>query len=228
MTGADPMSIETPMNKPGKCILVAAGDLNISEIPVGKEDLVIAVDGGLEYCQIFQITPQIIIGDYDSLSAEKKETLQFIEKTGNTEVISLPVEKNDTDTLAALRLGLERGYTEFRIYGGMGGRLEHTLANIQSLLYLKNQNAKGYLIDGECMIGVAKEEVVEFQESLEGYLSLFTLGESARISIQNMKYPLQQEKITNDFPIGISNEFIGEKATITVEEGSIVWILNWA
>ncbi|MCQ2549871.1 MAG: thiamine diphosphokinase [Lachnospiraceae bacterium] len=222
------MNIETPMNKTGKCILVAAGDLNISDIPVGEEDCVIAVDGGLEYCQIFQITPNIIIGDYDSLSEEKKETLQFIEKTGNTEVIFLPVEKNDTDTLAALRIGLERGFTEFRIYGGMGGRLEHTLANIQSLLFLKHQNAKGYLLDGDCMIGVAKDERVEFQKSLEGYVSLFSLGESAQVSIQNMKYPLQHERITNDFPIGISNEFIGEKATITVEEGSIVWILNWA
>lgn len=215
------------MNK-GNCILIGAGDLTISDIPVGENDLCIAVDGGYEYCKLLEITPDYILGDFDSISEKEAEGVAEIAKAEEDKVIVLPVEKDDTDMLAAIKLGLSEGYQSFRIYGGMGGRIEHTIANIQCLLYLKEHNAVGYLMDGTGMILVAKEEEISFQDSLEGYMSLFSMGDKATVSIENMKYLLQEQEITNSFPIGISNEFIlGEKGKITVHKGAVVIIVSW-
>lgn len=215
------------MNK-GNCILIGAGDLTISDILVGENDLCIAVDGGYEYCKLLEITPDYILGDFDSISEKEAEGVAEIAKAEEDKVIVLPVEKDDTDMLAAIKLGLSEGYQSFRIYGGMGGRIEHTIANIQCLLYLKEHNAVGYLMDGTGMILVAKEEEISFQDSLEGYMSLFSMGDKATVSIENMKYLLKEQEITNSFPIGISNEFIlGEKGKITVHKGAVVIIVSW-
>lgn len=130
--------------------------------------------------------------------------------------------------LAALKEGLRRGYRDFRIYGGTGGRFDHTLANIQCLLYLKKYDAVGYLVDGTGMVLVLVDETVEFQKGLEGYLSLFSLSEaSVGVTIRGMKYPLDRAVVHNDFPVGISNEFTGEQAFISVEKGQLVCILQW-
>ena len=215
------------MNK-GNCILIGAGDLTVSEIPIGENDLCIAVDAGYEYCKLLEITPDYILGDFDSIGEKEAENVAQIAKTEEDKVIILPVEKDDTDMLAAIKLGLEKGYQSYRIYGGMGGRVEHTIANIQCLLYLKEHDAVGYLMDGTGMILVAKDEEISFQDSMEGYMSLFSLGDKAVVSIENMKYPLDECEITNSFPIGISNEFIlGEKGKVTVHKGAVVMIVSW-
>ena len=227
MTGAENISIGTHMNK-GNCILIGAGDLTISEIPIGENDLCIAVDGGYEYCKLLEITPDYILGDFDSISEKEAENVAEIAKIEEEKVIILPIEKDDTDMLAAIKVGLAEGYHSFRIYGGMGGRIEHTIANMQCLLYLKEHNAVGYLMDGTGMILVAKEEEISFQESLEGYMSLFSMGDQAMVSIENMKYSLKEQEVTNSFPLGISNEFIlGKKGKVTVHKGAVVMIVSW-
>ena len=221
------MSTETSMNK-GNCILIGAGDLTISQIPIGENDLCIAVDGGYEYCKLLEIEPDYILGDFDSIGEKEAENVAEIARNQEDKVIILPVDKDDTDMLAAIKLGLQEGYQSFRIYAGMGGRIEHSIANIQCLLYLKEHNAVGYLMDGTGMILVAKEEEISFQESLEGYMSLFSMGDTATVTIENMKYPLQEKEITNSFPIGISNEFIyGSKGKVTVHKGAVVMIVSW-
>lgn len=212
----------------GNCILIGAGDLTVSEIPIEENDLCIAVDGGYEYCKLLEIIPDYILGDFDSIGEKEAENVVGIAETEEDKVIVLPVEKDDTDMLAALKLGLSQGYQSFRIYGGMGGRIEHTIANIQCLLYLKEHDAVGYLMDGTGMILVAKEEEISFQDSLEGYMSLFSMGDKATVSIENMKYLLKEQEVTNSFPIGISNEFIyGSKGKVTVHQGAVVIIVSW-
>lgn len=215
------------MNK-GNCILIGAGDLTISRIPIQENDLCIAVDGGYEYCKLLEIVPDYILGDFDSISEKEAENVAEIAKKMNDRVIVLPAEKDDTDMLAAIKLGLSEGYQSFRIYAGMGGRVEHTIANIQCLLYLKEHNAVGYLMDGTGMILVAKEEAISFQDTLEGYLSLFCMGEEAVVTIENMRYLLKEDKITNSFPIGISNEFLpGKKGKIIVHKGAVMMIVAY-
>lgn len=211
-----------------KCIIIGAGDLTMGEIALGEEDLCIAVDGGLSYCPVLNIEPDVIIGDFDSVSEQEKEAIEELKEQIPHRIIQLPQEKDDTDMLAALKYGLEQGYTDFRIYAGTGGRFDHTLANIQCLLYLKNHGATGYLVDGTGMILVLQNESVGFRKELEGYLSLFAMGKEARgVTIQGMKYPLKRHTLTNDFPVGISNEFIGEAATISVEDGELVCMISY-
>lgn len=215
--------------KKGKCILICAGDLTLGEIPRSEEDLVIAVDGGLGYCGVLEIEPDLIIGDFDSVSENEAEAIKSLEQQIPDRCIRLPREKDDTDTLAALREGLKCGYRDFRIYAGTGGRFEHTLANIQCLLFLKNNDACGYMVDGTGMMLVIKDETVHFKKNLEGMLSVFSLEEESRgITIEGMKYNLQDAVIRNDYPIGISNEFIGEESSIAVEDGTLVCIIAYA
>lgn len=212
----------------GKCIVIGAGDLTIGRIPVTEEDLVIAVDGGLSYCSVLELEPDYILGDFDSVSEGEREAVEALKQQIPDRIIELPVQKDDTDMLAALKHGLLLGYRDFRIYGGTGGRFDHTLANIQCLLYLKNRGAVGYLVDGTGMILVIQNETVSFQPELEGYLSLFSLGKEARgVTIRGMKYPLTDDTISNDFPIGISNEFIGEQAAVSVKEGELVCMIQY-
>lgn len=212
----------------GRCIVIGAGDLTLGELTVGEKDYCIAVDGGLSYCGVLGVEPDIIIGDFDSVSEKEKEAIALLKEQIPERIIELVPEKDDTDMLVALKHGLKLGYKDFRIYAGTGGRFDHTLANIQCLLYLKNHGATGYLVDGTGMILVLQNESVEFQKSMEGYLSLFSLGKQANgVTIQGMKYPLDHYTMTNDFPIGISNEFIGESATISVEDGELVCMITY-
>ena len=211
-----------------KCIVIGAGDLTVGQVSVGEEDLVIAVDGGINYCGVLNIEPDILIGDFDSVNETQRQAILQMKEEAPERVVVLKPEKDDTDMLAALRLGLEKGYDYFLIYGGCGGRMEHTLANIQCLLFLKNKGAVGYLMDGSSMVFVMKNEEVKLRDNLEGYFSLFCLGKEAKgVSIKGMKYELTNYLMTNDFPIGVSNEFIGKEATISVEEGELLGIVNF-
>lgn len=213
----------------GKCIVICAGDLTLGEIPVGEEDLVIAVDGGLDYCAVLNVEPDLILGDFDSLSGEEYAAVEQLEQQIPERVIRLQREKDETDGLAALQEGLKRGYKEFRIYAGTGGRFDHTLANIQCLLYLKNRGAAGYLVDGTGMMLAIKDEAIHFKRNLKGTLSLFSMVEESKgVTIRGMKYELDRASVRNDFPIGISNEFIGQEAEILVEDGTLVCMLRYA
>lgn len=212
----------------GKCIVIGAGDLTMGEITMNADDYCIAVDGGLSYCGILNVEPDMIIGDFDSVSDGEREAIMQLKAQIPEKIMELPTEKDDTDMLAALKYGLELGYADFRIYAGTGGRFDHTFANIQCLLYLKNYGATGYLVDGTGMMLVLRDEAVHFKKELEGYLSLFALGKEAKgVSIQGLKYPLNDYTISNDFPIGISNEFIGEESCISVEDGELVCMIQY-
>ena len=211
-----------------RAVIIGAGDISVSSIPLKEEDLVIAADGGYVYCKMLGIVPDIILGDLDSVEEEDAREIAEIYKQDPERVVLLPSEKDDTDTLAAIRVGLSEGCKQFLIYGGQGGRLEHTIANIQCLKFLKEQGAVGYLMDGTGMVLVAQNETVRFKKEMEGYLSLFAMDAKAEgVTIRNMKYELDNAFITNSFPVGVSNEFIGEEGEITVKEGTVCIIIAW-
>lgn len=210
-----------------RCIIVGAGEWAPQKIETDKDDLVIAVDGGFGYCGRMGLEPDILIGDFDSVSGADREKLEAIKEQAPERVVTLCPIKDDTDMLAALKLGLKRGYRSFLIYGATGGRLEHTIANIQCLLFLKEEGAQGYLLDGREKIFVLKNEEVHFGPESEGYLSLFCLGKEARgVDIRGMKYPLEDYTMRNDYPIGISNEFMGLEGMVRVRDGELVVILS--
>ncbi len=210
-----------------KCIVMGAGELKIQQPPDTGAALVIAVDGGFTYCRRLGISPDFIVGDFDSVDSDGRQGIRAIRHQRQGCIVELSPEKDDTDMLAALKLGLEQGCREFYIYGGMGGRLDHALANIQCLLYLKNHGAVGYLIHGRETVQALQNESVYFQKGMRGTMSLFSLGRYAKgVTIRGMKYPLNDYTMSNDFPIGISNEFSGEEAFVEVAEGELVCIVS--
>lgn len=209
------------------CIIIGAGDLALMNIEIKEGDLCIAADGGYAHCKRLGICPNLIIGDMDSLNEELQENVEEIERNSPEKIIRLCPEKDDTDTLAALKAGMERGYKSYRLYGAMGGRIEHTIANIQCLVYLKNHGADGYILDEGISISVIKDAKAVFGNKMEGCLSLFALGEKAEgVTITGMKYPLKNATITNGYPIGISNEFIGKESMVAVNDGMLLMILS--
>ncbi len=215
--------------KTGNCIIIGAGDLTVGSFPYDPEqDIVIAADGGLMYCGVLEIEPDIIIGDFDSLEGEYRDAMDALRTNCPEKVITLPVEKDDTDMLAAVKYGLEMGYRSFRLYGANGGRLEHTIANIQLLKFLKEQDAAGYIMDGQGMILLARNETLRFKDTMEGYINIFSLDEKARgVNIRGLKYELTDAELSNSMPLGISNEFTGVAGEVTVEDGTLLIIINW-
>lgn len=209
------------------CFLVGAGELPSYKISVSGGDYLIAVDGGYDYCRKWNLTPDLVLGDFDSVSSDMRTEIARIEIETPDKTKVLPVMKDDTDMLAALRLGLSKGYRSFKIYGGTGGRTDHTIANIQCLQFLKNQGAEGYLISDREMLFLIHNESVKFAPKSFGLFSLFALQKHvAGVTIKGMKYPLEHAVLTDSYPIGISNEFIGEEAEVTVEDGTLLAVMQ--
>ena len=173
------------------------------------------------------------MGDFDSLknsSAEALRGVMEIREHDPDRIVELPVKKDDTDTLRAVRIGLERGYRKFYFYGALGGkRFEHSFANIQTLLFLKHHGAKGYIMDRDSLVMVAENETVHFHKGNTGMLSVFALSEKAAgVTLRGMMYNMEKGTLKNDFPLGVSNEFLkDEEAEITVEDGALLITVFW-
>ncbi len=212
---------ETVRNTPsdgGICRIVGAGQGFPSFAPIKKADgdLLIAADGGLAALEKLGIVPDVILGDFDSLGYAP---------TGDN-VIRHPVEKDDTDMMLAIRLGLERGYRRFYLYGGAGGRLDHTLANLQALAFLATRGAAGYLFTDTETLTVIRNGALHFAPQAAGLLSVFAMGGPANgVSITGLQYQLQNGTLTPDRPLGVSNHFVGQKATVSVTTGML--LVGW-
>lgn len=209
------------------CILVGAGEPPSYQIDVSAQDYLVAVDGGYEYCRQWGLVPDLILGDFDSVSETMNAEIAAIQKEKPDKIRVLPIMKDDTDTLAALRIGLDKGYCSFIIYGGTGGRTDHTIANIQCLQFLKDHGADGYLVSDREMLFLIRNERVKFPPKSFGLFSLFALqNQVLGVTIRGMKYPLEKAMLTDAYPIGISNEFIGEEAEVTVERGTLLAVMQ--
>ena len=201
-----------------RCFIFAAGTYyGLREQP-RPDDLVLAADAGYEICKREDIEPDLLLGDFDSM--EQPEDFQRVRR--------VPVEKDDTDTMLAVKTALENGCDTIYIYGGTGGkRLDHTLANLQTLLYLRRRGARGYLYDNDFLWTVIENESFSVQKEVEwGLFSAFCLGDRAEgIDEVGFQYPLSGAVLTPDFPVGVSNHILEETATITVRKGALA--IGW-
>jgi thiamine pyrophosphokinase len=217
----------------GKCIIISAGDLTDIDIEISDGDFCIACDAGFVYAQRRGILPDLVVGDFDSIGDYGEEALRGIEEIRQNDpdrIMELPVRKDDTDTLKAVRIGLEKGYRKFYFYGALGGkRFEHSFANIQTLLFLKHQGARGYILEQDRMLMVAENETVRFHRGNTGIISVFALSEVARgVTLKGLLYNMESGTLESDYPLGVSNEFIiDEEAEITVEEGALLITVFW-
>ena len=195
------------------CHIIGAGDFHGFDLPWGSEDYIIAVDGGLRYLEQEQIGADLVIGDFDSLN--------HIPEHPN--VMALSCEKDETDTLAAVNEGIKAGYETFCFYACTGGRIEHTIANIQTLTYLAKKGKRGFLFDRDSIMSVIINDTFSFPPHPDGFVSIFSLSEESNgVSEKGLKYGLDNVTVTNSFPIGVSNEFIGEQSTIEVKDGTLL------
>lgn len=198
------------------CVIFCAGEFEKLAQPIGTEDYVIAADGGYRHVQKLGIQPDAVLGDFDSLG--------FVPEGGQR----FPVEKDDTDSMLAVRHGLEMGCDRFVIYGALDGpRLDHTLANLQTLLFLAQRGAAGCLVGKKNVVTVVKDGAVCFPAEAEGMLSVFCMGGDAKeVTIRGLKYALEAGTLRADFPLGVSNRFVGKPAAIRVGNGSLIVIYD--
>lgn len=194
------------------CIIVGAMDPG--EIaPIPPNSLLIAADGGLTHLERRGLAPHLIVGDFDSLG--------HVPEGDN--IIHHPVEKDDTDTMLAIKTGLSRGYQNFILYGCLGGRLDHTYANIQSLSYLAQHGASGFLLGAGIAATVIRNNHLDFSPHHQGTISVFCPdGEARGVNLTGLYYPLQDAVLTSGFPLGVSNQFTGNAASVAVKEGSLL------
>lgn len=196
----------------GSCVIFCAAEFDALARPLAEDDFVIAADGGLRHTEKLGIVPQEILGDFDSLGYTPTGANVF------------PVEKDDTDAMLAVRRGLQLGYREFVLYGSVdGSRLDHTVANFQTLQFLADRGAAGYLVGRDFLITVVKEGAIAFPAGCRGTLSVFCLGSDASdVTLEGLYYPLKNGTLTAGFPLGVSNHFTGDPARISVARGSLL------
>lgn len=174
-------------------------------------DFVIAADGGYQAAEALGVSPDLVVGDFDSLGYVPQ----------GVPVERHPVMKDDTDTMLAVRLGLERGYRNFVLVGAVGGRLDHTIANLQTLLFLAEHDAVGILYGEGTVVTAVRDGSVTLTG--QGTISVFCFGPPARgVYERGLLYGLTDATVTAGFPIGVSNEFTGVPAEISVEDGTLL------
>lgn len=195
-----------------ECVIFCAAGFDGLAAPLKETDYIIAADGGLRHTQRLGIAPQAIIGDFDSL--------HYI-PTG-AEVF--PVEKDDTDSMLAVKLGLSKGYDRYIIYGGLDGvRLDHTVANYQALQYLADRDARGILVGIDFCATVIKDGALRFPAGKQGDISVFCMGSDARgVDIEGLYYTLRDGTLSCGFPLGVSNHFTDSPARVSVKQGSLL------
>ena len=196
------------------CFIVGAGHVDPGlQLPIRAGDLLIAADGGWLTVQNMGLTPHLVIGDFDSLGS----------RPDHPNTVVLPTEKDDTDMSAAIKLGLERGFTRFALYGGTGGRLAHTLANLQLLDGLSRQGCRGFLIGDGTVTTAVTDGTLHFPARMSGYLSVFCSGAPAEgVTLSGLKYELNDAALTPSFPLGVSNEFTGSPSCVQVRSGTLL------
>lgn len=201
-----------------RCVIVGGADINNYDAVCRKirnDDYFIYCDSGLRHMEKLGVAPNLIVGDFDS---HENPNL-------SVETIVLPCEKDDTDTFFAAKEAVKRGFDDFILIGTVGGRLDHTLGNVSVLLYLFSLGKNAEMIDDFSEMQIVSSETV-FVDSSYSYFSLLNItGEAEGITEKNVKYPLENAKITCEYQYGISNEVLpGKTAEISVGKGKALLI----
>ena len=213
-------------------IIIGGGTLCPGDLPVNRResDLLAAADAGYRALLNAGQQPDLLIGDFDSL--DPSEAGSF---TG--EIIRLPVEKDDTDSIYCIKTGFARGYKDFLLYGMLGGgRISHTFANVQLLSYVKQNGGNAVLAAGDTRIfcAAAGEQVIinalnekqmtPYETGHSGNISIFSLSDEACVSLENLYYPGDRLILHRSFPLGVSNHLKDLPAKIKIHSGDILVI----
>lgn len=202
-----------------RCLLIAAGpmrDIPALQKRVRPNDFILCADGGADNARRLGVTPHLIMGDLDSVE-------QLPE---GVPAERFPPEKDDTDTMLALKRALARGYRTFLLLGAWGGRPDHAYANLCALLYLTEHGAKALIADGDIEIYAVKDGVLRLQRREGYYVSVFPFdGKAEGVSETGMRYGLDDACLHTSDPVGVSNEFSDAEAVISVRHGALLVFL---
>lgn len=194
------------------CFIVGAGEYSEGKFICPPGSYLIAADGGYEHLKKNGMEADMVLGDFDSTDEPE-----------HPNIVRHPVMKDDTDMLLAVKTGLQMGYRRFVLLGGLGGRLDHTLANIQTLVYIARRGGAGFLVGGGTAITAIIDSSFFFEPRESGEVSVFCSGSKAEgVYLKGLKYPLTDATLTDEMPLGVSNEFTGAASEITVREGTLV------
>ena len=199
-----------------RCFIFGALPVNYFPIKPGDGDLIIAADKGYMTVTSLGLRPDLAVGDFDSHGD--------VPDTEN--VIVLPVRKNETDVGYAVEQGFERGYTEFVVYGAVGGLLDHTFANVAIAHDIARRGGRALFIGEEFCFTILHNGSIQFDARQEGRISVFALGSTAKgVSIRGLDYEVEKLTVACTSHIGVSNAFIGREAEISVADGDllVVW-----
>lgn len=181
-------------------------------------DYVICADGGYHAAKRTGVVPRLLVGDFDSYRGELPQDI---------EIIRLPVEKDDTDMMFCVKEGIRRGYDAFLLLGGLGGRLDHTIANLSALLYLAKHGMTAVLSDeqNEAVMALDGEFVIENRKG--ELMSLFPFGgEDCCVSYEGLMYPLSKATLHSDFPLGVSNCVLTDRAVVHIHKGPVLLLFS--
>ena len=201
-----------------RCVIIGGADIGRYDrirACLREDDFYICCDSGLKHRNALGIVPDLIVGDFDS----------HVNPGLDIETIVLPCEKDDTDTVFAVKEALKRGFQDFLLLGVIGGRLDHTLGNVSLLLMLDSQGKRAAILDDRSEMEIVSGKPAFIQERY-AYFSLLNISGTAQgITIKNAKFPLHNAEITCEYQYGISNEVLpGTTAEVTVENGRLLLI----
>ena len=201
-----------------RCVIVGGADIsNYDRIiaHIKSDDFVIFCDSGLKHMEKLAVKPSLIVGDFDSHENPHLDV----------ETIVLSCEKDDTDTVFAVKEAVKRGFTDFLLIGVVGARLDHTLGNIYVLEYLSSLGLTGRIVDDYSEMEYVTSASALVEDAFPYFSTINISGVTRNISIENAKYPLHNAEIQSGYQYGISNEVLpGKTAKITVGEGSVLLI----
>lgn len=201
-----------------RCVIIGGADIaryDTIRAYLGEDDFYICCDSGLRHREGLGIQPDLIVGDFDSHENPHLDV----------ETIRLPCEKDDTDTVFAVKEALSRGYSDFLLLGVVGGRLDHTLGNVSLLLMLDSHGMSGKIVDDYSEMEIVSGGPAYIDGSY-AYFSLLNISGTARgITITGAKYPLENAEITCEYQYGVSNEVLpGKAAAVRLSEGRLLLI----
>lgn len=198
------------------CYIVGAGDFNTPFTP-GECDLVIAADGGYDSLGKFGIRCDLLIGDLDSIS----------EVPTGVEILRHPVKKDETDMMLAYLEGAERGYTDFCILGATGGREDHTFANYCLLLYMAERGHRGCILSDTGTTLLVKNGEITVKGESGKHFSAFAFGkEAVGVTIRGLEYECEGVTLSPEFPLAVSNRFIGGEGCVSVKDGALLVMIE--
>jgi len=220
-----------------KCFIITAyfdGDLSrfLSQLMQNEHSaFIICADGGYELALSCGIVPNLVIGDADSGSmtsdAATVQQADILKSLNKTEFIRIKREKDESDTFVAVQHAVNSGFESIDIIGGIGGRLDHTISNIQTLAHFSSHTKQITMADDANFITIVENSSITLLKKENFFISLFSFSDiCSGVTTTGLYYPLENATLRNAYPLGLSNEFTDAEATIKVEHGKLLVLMS--